>query len=138
MTLGEKQECFVELEQQWVAWVLAQGWKLRHGEGRILQLGPDGKTGRKAKLLDGSPVRVRDGVHMDEGTHYMGVGADWQLFVLGVWISMGTHPAWKEAGEKWESLHELCRWGGRFGETAPGKGDGHDANHISIEHNGKQ
>lgn len=32
----------------------------------------------------------------------------------------------EQFGEYWESLHPLCRWGGRFS----------DGNHYSIEHNG--
>jgi hypothetical protein len=33
-----------------------------------------------------------------------------------------TDPAWLEIGEEWERMHQLCRWGGRFG----------DANHFSL------
>lgn len=31
-------------------------------------------------------------------------------------------------GEKWESMHELCRWGGRFKNR--------DSVHFSLIHNG--
>jgi hypothetical protein len=34
----------------------------------------------------------------------------------------------RELGEFWESLHEGCRWGGRFREV--------DGNHYSFEHTG--
>lgn len=34
----------------------------------------------------------------------------------------------KQLGEYWESLHELCRWGGRF----------NDGNHYSLEHEGNK
>ena len=37
-------------------------------------------------------------------------------------------------GEWWES--QGGSWGGRFQESAPGKGDGNDGNHYSSEHNG--
>lgn len=125
--LGQLQELFVELQAKWVLWVLSHpGWKLRDGEGRILQRGPDGK-GRKAKHAStGLPVRVVDGVHMPGSTHYLGIGKDWNLFVDGQWISDGDHPAWKACGEYWEKQHGLCRWGGRWG----------DANHFSFEYNG--
>lgn len=33
---------------------------------------------------------------------------------------------YRELGELWESLHPLCRWGGRFG----------DGGHFSMEHGG--
>ena len=128
MTLGEKQELFVDLERSWVDMVLSiPGYKLRHGEGRILPNGP-GNLGRRARIFGtDQKVYVTDLVHMSGGAHYTGVGADWQLFVNGKWISDGSDPAWVRVGELWEGMHELCRWGGRF----------KDANHISLEHEGK-
>jgi len=139
VTLGQKQELFARLEAEWVLWVLTHpGWALRRGEGRILQLGADGKRGRRARLVigqtkDGRPtyggiVRVRDLVHMDGGNHYAGLACDWQLFVDGQHVTTGEHPAWVACGENWESRHALCRWGGRFA----------DGNHISLEHDGKK
>lgn len=131
MTLGEKQELFSDLESLWVTWVLshrAEGWKLRQGEGTILQRGPDDK-GRKARLIStGAQVLVSDAVHMDGGCHYMKIAKDWNLFVNGEWIANGEHPVWVIIGTKWESLHVLARWGGRWG----------DGNHISLTHNGKK
>lgn len=132
MTQGEAQELFAELEARWVLWVLNHpGWKLRHGEGRILQLGPDPKNnpGRLAKeVATGKRVRVKDLVHLDGGVHYLGTGADWQLFVDGHWITDSDHPAWVAAGEHWEQMHPDCRWGGRFTRR--------DGNHISVTFNG--
>lgn len=146
MTLGEKQELFVELQARWVQWVLSHpGWRLRLGEGRILQMGPSGRGRTAVDVITLRTIPVKDAVHMSGGAHYNGVGADWNLFVYDVspsgvlhrrfdgdkdvtWITSGGHPAWVAAGEHWESLHPLCRWGGRFG----------DANHISLEHEGKK
>jgi len=129
MTLGEKQQLFVELEHKWVAYALQQGYKLRHGEGRIAALGADGTSGRKAdEVGTGRRVRVEDREHMQKGAHYTGIGADWNLFVDGQWLVTGNEPEWLNLGAYWESLHELCRWGGRFG----------DANHISLEHEGRK
>jgi hypothetical protein len=130
MTLGEKQELFAELEAKWVLWVLSHpGWRLRHGEGRILPLGPDGKSGRKAETVSGKTnVRVEDLVHKRGGLHYQGLAADWELFVNGDHVISSDHPAWLVCGEKWESMHELCRWGGRFTPS--------DGNHLSITHGG--
>jgi hypothetical protein len=140
MILGEKQELFVKLQAEWVPWVLSHpGWHLREGEGRILQMGPDGKGRRARHALTGLPLRVKDLVHMDGGTHYLGIGKDWNLFIdpgaegnafgsTKLWVSSGSHPAWLQLGVHWELMHELCRWGGRFG----------DANHFSLEHDGKK
>jgi len=126
MSLGELQELFVELENQWVSWVLAQGWKLRHSEGRIFQLGADGKGRRAFSLRLNVPLRVKDGGHMNNSAHYNGVGADWVLLVDGIIIKQSFASQWMAAGAHWKSLHSLCRWGGDFG----------DGNHISLEYGG--
>lgn len=127
MTLGEKQELFQELSSRWKLWVIDHpGWKLRAGEGRILPLGAAGKGRRARDLKTGKIVRVRDLVHKENGNHYKGLAEDPQLFVDGNYITDGDHPAWKEAGARWQAMHELCRWGGDWG----------DANHISLEHEG--
>jgi len=38
------------------------------------------------------------------------------------------HDDYRPLGERWESMHDLCRWGGRFKNR--------DAVHFSLEHNG--
>jgi hypothetical protein len=128
LTLGQKQELFQRLRAEWVSWIFSHpGWAIRSGEGRILPLGTSGVYGRKARVVaTGQIVLVRDLVHKENGTHYMGIGEDQSLWVNGKQLIFGTEPEWLLAGEKWESMHELCRWGGRF----------QDANHISITHNG--
>lgn len=64
---------------------------------------------------------------MRKSLHYIRLAQDLNLFVDGKYISDGDHPAWKAIGEKWESLHPLARWGGRF----------QDANHVSLTHEGR-
>lgn len=127
MRLGEKQELFSRLKAEWVLWVFSKkGWAIRPGEGRILQMGADNK-GRKARIVGTDTiVMVVDLVHKENSNHYSGLAEDPQLFVDGAHIEATEHPAWIAAGEKWESMHPLCRWGGRFG----------DGNHISLEHEG--
>ena len=129
MTLGEKQELFARLEADWVRAVFAlPGYSLRHGEGTILALGALGRGRRARHVLTGLPVMVEDRVHLSGGAHYNRIGEDWQLFVYRIWVADGSSPHWKRVGEMWEAMHPLCRWGGRFG----------DANHISLEHEGKK
>lgn len=65
--------------------------------------------------------------HMAGSLHYVRLAQDLNLFIDGKWISDGSDPRWTEIGEFWEKLHPLCRWGGRF----------QDANHFSLEHDGK-
>lgn len=79
-----------------------------------------------------------DGPHKLGGAHYLGTGRDYNLVVGGVWtdaftyeggtvITRGASQEWQRAGRKWESMHPLCRWGGRFA----------DDNHISVFFNGR-
>jgi hypothetical protein len=125
--LGELQEKFAVLEAEWVLWVTSHpGWKLRHGEGRILVLGADGKGRPALDLKTGNVIRVKDLVHLASGSHPKGLAGDWQLFVDGVYITQSDHPIWIECGTNWESRDPLCRWGGRW----------NDGNHISVEHGG--
>lgn len=70
---------------------------------------------------------VEDGVHMPRSLHYDRLAIDLNLFVAGEYITDGSHPAWTQLGEHWESLDDLCRWGGRFG----------DANHVSVAYGGR-
>ena len=70
-----------------------------------------------------------DGIgHMKNSNHYIRLAQDLNLFVDGIYIKDGSNSIYKNLGEKWESYHPLCRWGGRFG----------DANHFSLEHEGRK
>jgi hypothetical protein len=143
-SLGEKQELFCYLKGRWMMWVYARGWRLRPGEGRILPMGPDGRRGRRARIVDSSEiVHVEDRVHKVGGLHYLGLAEDFQLFVPGEpnggWISDGSHPAWREAGLFWESLHPLAFWGGNWDkDEIPFEEGESDSNHLSIRHQGKK
>lgn len=122
-SLRVKQSLFLALESRLVLWVRDQGWALTPGEGLVALT--DAKDGD------------HDGPHKAGGAHYTATGEDVNLFVGGTWtpdgyegghyVADGDHPAWKAIGAKWESLHPLCRWGGRWG----------DANHISVAHGGR-
>jgi hypothetical protein len=106
MTLREKQSLFARLLAQLILFVYQRpGWELTLGEGHN-----DARVG-----------------HMRGSLHYVRLAQDLNLFVNGEYVSKGGHPAWREIGEQWESMHELCRWGGRF----------KDDNHLSLEHEGK-
>lgn len=122
MTLREKQSLFVRLLTTLFTWIYSQpNWELTLGEGRI------GETRISEK--DGARIVVSDRVHMPGSLHYLGLAQDLNLFIDGRWINDGGAPQWTEIGVKWESLHPLCRWGGRFASV--------DSNHFSLEHEGK-
>lgn len=137
MTLGEKQQLFIRCFSQWLVWALGKGYQFSFGEAyrsdEQAEINALGETGRSqvanllrsafpslaAKIVNnGKANGIRLTAHGDR------LAVDLNLFKGGVYQS--TTAAWTEPGEYWESLHPLCRWGGRFG----------DGNHLSIEHNG--
>jgi len=65
--------------------------------------------------------------HKQNSNHYNRLAIDLNLFTKeGSYITDSL--AHKPFGEYWESLHPLCRWGGRF----------NDGNHYSIEYGGRK
>ena len=116
MDLREKRCLFTHLMADLITWVDAHpGWELAFGEGYVAQT--DAANGDY------------DGPHKQGGAHYTGLGHDMILYVNGDWITDSGHPVWTVIGVRWEGRHELCRWGGRF--VSP------DANHFSLEHEGR-
>jgi hypothetical protein len=114
VTLGEKQRAFVGALGELLRFVyLHNSWAFSLSEGYV------GDTDAR----DGD----RDSPHLKGGCHDFRLAIDLNLFINGIWITDGGHPAWKQIGEFWETLHPLARWGGRF----------NDANHFSFTHNGR-
>jgi len=101
MKLGEKQELFSILMAEHVVWLYEQGYKVRSGDYFA-------STG-----------------HREGSMHYVKLAADLNLFKDGEYLTETEDH--RESGEKWESRHELCRWGGRF----------NDGNHYSLTHWGR-
>ena len=64
--------------------------------------------------------------HMKNSLHHSGLAADILLYIDGDYQELTIAHAF--AGERWERQHELCRWGGHFG----------DGNHYSIEWEGRK
>ena len=65
--------------------------------------------------------------HKQNSNHYIRLAIDINLFTKeGAYLtdSMAHQPF----GEFWESLHPLCRWGGRF----------KDGNHYALEYGGRK
>lgn len=101
MTLREKQSLFVKLVAQLINWAYEQGYELTFGD---------------AYATSG---------HIPNSNHYIRLAIDLNLFKDGKYQT--DTEAHRPLGEYWESLHPLCRWGGRF----------RDGNHYSLEHNGR-
>lgn len=116
LDLREKRVIFTQLLARLIEWTSVHpGWELAFGEGLVAQ----------TDAADGD----HDGPHRRGGAHYTGLGHDMVLYINGEWIKDGGHPVWTMIGVKWESYHELCRWGGRFVPN--------DANHFSVFHEGR-
>lgn len=71
--------------------------------------------------------------HKTGSNHYLRLAIDINLFTKeGAYLA--DTEAHKPFGEYWESLHPLCRWGGRINsKTGRSCGDG---NHYSLEYLG--
>lgn len=115
MTLGDKQRLFVRLQAQFVLWAYEQGYALTDGDAyRDPRL--HGELGEKL------------GYGHAKSCHKLRLARDYNLFkqVNGSWVYLTRTEDYEPLGRKWESMHELCRWGGRFG----------DGNHFSFTHDG--
>jgi hypothetical protein len=120
MTLREKQSAFFLAIAKLIVWAFGQGYELTLADGNIDPL-------RRVRLPGGVTVSgARDLVHKETGLHYKRLAQDLNLFIDGVWISDGGHPAWTKIGVHWEAQSPLAAWGGRF----------RDANHFSFRHGG--
>lgn len=65
--------------------------------------------------------------HKRNSVHYNRMAIDINLFTKeGAYLT--DTESHRPFGEFWESLHPLCRWGGRF----------HDGNHYSLEWQGRK
>lgn len=138
MTLGDKQRLFTRLVAELISWAYSQGYEMSLGEARrtdeqaeINAIGADGRAALVQSLLYHWPVlaaKIRNNVGsgIRNSLHEVSLAIDLNLFKDGVYLM--TTEQWKQVGEKWESMHELARWGGRFS----------DANHVSLEHEGRK
>lgn len=114
MTLGEKQRLFMRLLGELLVWIYRQpGYAVSGGELE--------RTVAQAKANAASGSGIANSLHL------LRLAIDLNLFIDGIYQM--TTEAYKPIGEKWESMHPLCRWGGRFVKRP-------DGNHFSIEHAG--
>ncbi len=66
------------------------------------------------KAEGGTKFQAFDAVHIPRSYHHTKLAQDLVLYIGDEWISDGGHPAWTLLGERWESYHQSCSWGGRF------------------------
>lgn len=111
MTLGPKQRLFSKLIAELILWAYEQGYEISVG---------DFYRDPRAH----GPMGKKVGYSARNSNHKRRLAADLNLFIDGQYMtSTEDHRA---LGEKWKSMHPLCRWGGDFKRA--------DGNHYSLEH----
>lgn len=113
MTLRQKQSLFVRLVALLICEAQMKGYELTFGEAY--------RTPEQAAL------NAKAGKGIANSLHTQRLAIDLNLFKDGAFLT--STEAHRPIGEFWESLHELCRWGGRF--TKP------DGNHYALSHGGR-
>lgn len=100
MTLGQQQELFSMLIAEHIIWLYSQNYQVRCGDFFAIPREP----------LE----------HKLNSQHYIKCAADLNLFQKGNFLTKTEDH--KKSGEKWESRHSMCRWGGRY----------NDGNHYEV------
>lgn len=115
MTLREKRCLFSRLLSELVLWITTDGiGEVAYDEVTV-------HTPRAARRgLE--RLTVEDAVHKRNSFHHQGLAADLNLYIDGLYISDGGHPAWGKIAAKWATMHELCTNGAAW----------NDANHMSL------
>jgi len=113
MRLGEKQELFSKLIAQHILWLIKQGYQVRGGDW-FRDPRVHGHVGEKESYSAAYSM------------HKSKCALDINLFKDGKYLTKTADH--KFSGEKWESRHGLCAWGGRW----------EDGNHYSLEHEGRK
>ena len=112
MTLGQRQRLFTQLISKLITFAYDNGYELTFGDAyrdpRV-----HGDVGSKKSYSSANSL------------HKQRLAVDFNLFKNGVYLTATNDH--KALGEYWESLHPLCRWGGRF----------NDGNHYSLEYGGR-
>ena len=113
MTLGDKQRLFSKLIAELITWAYAEGYEITCGD-----------FFRSPRAF--GPMGHRIAYGRKSSNHKLKLAGDLNLFKDGEYLQ--TTEAHRPLGEKWESMHELCSWGGHF----------NDGNHYSLEHKGRR
>lgn len=113
MTLADKQMLFMKLLGEFLVWIYQQPSMAVTGG----QLERSEETARIYAMM---------GKGIANTLHTKRLAIDLNLFIAGVYMT--SSDAYKPLGQKWKSMHPLCRWGGDFSKP--------DGNHFSLEHEG--
>lgn len=119
MTLGDKQRLFAQLVAIFLTWCYENDYEVTFGEAY--------RTPEQAAWY------AQQGKGISNSLHTKKLAIDLSLFVDLTEggdedVYQKDSAAYEPLGAHWESLHPLCRWGGRFRRP--------DGNHFSLEHEG--
>ena len=111
MSLGSKQEIFSITMAHFIIWLYENGYRVRKGDAfrdpRVHgEIGEKKAYGHKNSC---HKFKLAEDLNLTKDGKYLSETEDHRI-----------------PGEKWESMHELASWGGRF----------NDGNHYSFKHNG--
>ena len=112
MTLSEKRSTFTRVLAALISRAGALGYDVALDQVK--------RTQREADAY------AEAGRGISNSLHTLGLAADILAYRNGNYLSYSED--YRKLGECWESLHPLCRWGGRFSKP--------DGNHFSFEHEG--
>lgn len=113
MTLGKQQRVFSKLVAEFILYIYSKGYEVSLGDAY------------RDPRVHGA-VGVKTSYSSSNSLHKDRLAIDLNLFLNGKYLT--STEDWKELGEYWETLHPLCRWGGRF----------QDGNHFSMEWQGRK
>jgi hypothetical protein len=140
MQLGELQELHVRLvATKLIPKAYELGFTVRWGEAlrsdeqaEINAIGLDGRIMLANMIQTRFPLlaeKIRNNGKaggIRDSVHELKIGIDLNLFLHGQYLT--DTESHRPLGEYWETLHPLCRWGGRF----------KDGNHYSLEWQGRK
>lgn len=115
MKLSQKRALFSRLFAELVVWA--------HEQNKYVAIDQVKRTEAEAKS------NAKSGAGIANSNHLHGLAGDLILYETEDYIYRSKSEDYKELGEKWKSMHPLCRWGGDFKTRV-------DGNHFSLEHNG--
>lgn len=114
MTLRQQQSLFAQLVGRLITWSYENGFELTLGE-----------TVRTKEQAYANEVQ---GIGTKDSLHIVRLAIDLNLFIDGKYQVAAA--AYAPLGLCWKTLHPLCRWGGDWSKR--------DANHFSLEYQGRQ
>lgn len=121
MKLSAKRALFTKLLAELILWA--------HQNHMLVALDQVKRTQAEANS------NAAKGAGISNSLHLVGLAADLILYQDDPTTPEVEHEyradsaSYKRLGDKWKSMHPLCRWGGDFTKPV-------DGNHFSLEHNG--